>query len=175
MLISKRILTALNEQVGNEFSAMLQYVAIAAHFDCETLPLLSAHYFRQAEEEKMHGHKFIKFILDTGGRVAIPAIPAPRATFNRAEEAVKLSLDQEKEVTAQINSLVHLAKEESDYTTETFLNWFVQEQLEEVSSAEDLLSIVQRAGEENLLRVEEYLDRKKGGAARYSKSEIGAS
>lgn len=167
MLISKRILGALNEQVGHEFSAMVQYVAIAAHFDSETLPLLSAHYFRQAEEEKVHAYKFIKFILDTGGRVAIPAIPAPKGTFDLAEEAVKLSLDQEKEVSAQISRLVHLAKEESDYTTETFLNWFVQEQLEEVSSAEDLLSIVQRAGEENLLRVEEYLARKGESANRF--------
>lgn len=160
MLISPRILGALNEQVGNEFSAMLQYIAIGAHFDRETLPLLSAHFFQQAEEEKVHAHKFVKFILDTGGRVEIPAIPAPQAAFQFAEEAVKLSLDQEKKVTAQINHLVHLAKEESDYTTDTFLNWFVREQLEEVSSMEDLLSIVQRAGEENLLRVEEYLARK---------------
>jgi ferritin len=160
MLISPRILTALNEQVGNEFCAMLQYVAIAAHFDRETLPLLSAHFFRQAEEEKVHAHKFIKFILDTGGRVVIPSIPAPQATFQFAEEAVKISLEQEKNVSAQINNLVHLAKEENNYTTETFLNWFVQEQLEEVSSMQDLLSIVQRAGEGNLLRVEEYLARK---------------
>jgi bacterioferritin B len=165
MLISARILGALNEQVGNEFNAMLQYIAIGAHFDRETLPLLSAHFFQQAEEEKVHAHRFIKFILDTGGRVGIPAIPAPQAAFQFAEEAVKLSLDQEKKVTAQINHLVHLAKEESDYTTDTFLNWFVQEQLEEVSSMEDLLSIVQRAGEENLLRVEEYLARKSAAPA----------
>lgn len=160
MLISERILTALNQQVGNEFTACLQYTALAAHFDCETLPLLSAHFFRQAEEEKEHAHKFIKFVLDTGGKVAIPAVPAPVNTFGSAEEAVKLSLEQEKKVSAQINHLVHLAKEESNYTTEQFLQWFVQEQLEEISSMEDLLSIVQRAGEGNLLRVEEYLARK---------------
>ena len=161
MLISERILGALNDQIGNEFSAMLQYVAIAAHFETETLPLLAAHFFRQAEEEKEHAHRFIKFVIDTGGRVVIPAVGAPRGDFGRAEDAVTLSLEQEKGVTSQINHLVHLAKEESDYTTETFLNWFVQEQLEEVSSMEDLLSIVQRAGEDNLLRVEEYLARKK--------------
>ena len=97
--------------------------------------------------------------------MSIPAIPAPSYTFKFAEDAVKLSLEQEKKVTAQINQIVHLAKEESDYTTDQFLQWFVQEQLEEVSSMEDLLAIVQRAGEGNLLRVEEYLARKgsKGG------------
>lgn len=164
MLISDKILAALNEQVGNEFSAMLQYVAIAAHFDNETLPLLSAHFFQQAEEEKEHAHKFIKFILDTGARVTIPALPAPQPHFKFAEDAVKLSLEQEKKVTQQINHLVHMAKAESDYTTDTFLQWFVQEQLEEVASMQDLLAIVQRAGEGNLLRVEEYLARRGGKA-----------
>jgi ferritin len=166
MLISEKILAALNEQVGNEFSAMLQYVAIAAHFDRETLPMLCAHFHVQAEEEKAHAHKFIKFILDTGGRVEIPAIPAPLGHFKFAEDAVKLSLDQEKKVSAQVNHLVDLAKSERDYTTDQFLQWFVQEQLEEVAAMEDLLAIVQRAGEGNLLRVEEYLARKDGQGKR---------
>jgi ferritin len=165
MLISERMLGALNEQIGHEYSASLQYTAIAAYFDCETLPLLSSHFFDQAEEEKEHAHKIIKFVLDTGGKVAIPAIPAPQNTFQFTEEAVGLSLAQEKKVSAQINALVHIAKDENDYTTEQFLQWFVQEQLEEVSSMEDLLSIVQRAGEGNLLRVEEYLARKGGKGA----------
>jgi ferritin len=142
---------------------MMQYVAIAAHFDRETLPILSAHFHQQAEEEKEHAHKFIKFILDTGGRVEIPAIPAPQATFGFAEDAVKLSLEQEKTVSKQVNHLVAMAKEEKDYTTDNFLQWFVQEQLEEVASMQDLLSVVQRAGEANLLRVEEYLSRKGNG------------
>ncbi|HEX8312977.1 MAG TPA: ferritin [Chthoniobacteraceae bacterium] len=171
MLISENVLAALNEQVGNEFGAMLQYIAIAAHFDRETLPMLSAHFYKQAEEEKEHAYKFVKFILDTGGKVAIPALPAPHATFQFAEEAVRLSLEQEKRVTAQINHLVHLSKGESDYTTEQFLQWFVQEQLEEVSSMDDLLSIVQRAGEGNLLRVEEYLARKGGNGVGFGGGE----
>ncbi|RKH75519.1 ferritin, partial [Corallococcus praedator] len=100
--------------------------------------------------------------------LVIPAIPAPQATFQFAEDAVKLSLTQEKNVTRQVNNLVHLAKQESDYTTDQFLQWFVQEQLEEVSSMEDLLSIVQRAGEGNLLRVEEYLSRKGTKSGGYS-------
>ncbi len=163
MLISERIEAALNEQVGHEFSAMLQYVAIAAHFDGMTLPMLSAHFQQQAEEEKVHAHKFIKFILDAGGHVRIPALPAPQAGFKDALAAVKLSLEQECSVTEQVHQLMAIAKEEKNYTTDTFLNWFVQEQLEEVASMQDLLATVQRAGEDNLLRVEEYLARKRGG------------
>ena len=83
---------------------------------------------------------------------------------------MKLSLEQEKRVTAQINQIVHMAKGESDYTTDNFLQWFVQEQLEEVSSAQDLLSVVQRAGEGNLLRVEEYLSREGGGSSGFRSS-----
>lgn len=162
MLTSQRIIDAINEQIGNEFSAMLQYVAIAAHFDHETLPELAEHFSKQAEEEKEHALRFVRYVTDTGACVRIPALPAPQSSFQFAEEAVRLSLEQEKKVTAQINGLVHIAKEESDYTTDNFLQWFVQEQLEEVSSMEDLLSIVQRAGEGNLLRVEEYLTRKNG-------------
>jgi ferritin len=160
MLTSQKIVDAINEQIGAEFSAMLQYVAIAAHFQTETLPELAAHFSRQAEEENAHALRFVKYVIDTGACVRIPAIPAPQSSFSSAAEAVRLSLEQEKRVTSQINSLVHIAKDESDYTTDNFLQWFVQEQLEEVASMGDLLSIVERATESNLLRVEEYLARK---------------
>lgn len=160
MLFSQRIIDAINQQIGNEFSAMLQYTAIAAHFDSETLPELAQFFHRQAEEEKDHAHRFIKYLVDIGAKVVIPAIGAPIPTFNFAEDAVKLSLEQEKQVTAQVNQLVHIAKDEKDYTSDNFLQWFVSEQLEEVASMEDLLRVVQRAGEGNLLRVEDYLARK---------------
>jgi ferritin len=157
MLISKKITDAINEQIGNEFSASLQYVSIAAHFEAETLLQLAKHFYRQAEEERDHALKFVKYVLDTGGRVTIPAVPAPVARFSTAAAAVQLSLDQELKVTKQINKLVEMAKKENDYTTDNFLQWFVREQLEEVSSMTDLLNIIHRAGEQNLLRVEEYL------------------
>ena len=165
MLTSQRIIDGLNEQIGHEFSAMLQYTAIAAHFDAEALPELRAHFSKQAEEEKVHAHKFIKYVTDTGARISIPAIPPPQCRFATAEEALKLSLQQEIKVTTQVNALVHLAKEEADYISDNFLQWFVQEQLEEVSSMQNLLSIVQRAGESNLLLVEEYLARANGKKA----------
>src|SRR6202011_58546 len=141
---------------------MLQYYAIAAHFGAEALPELSAHFYKQAEEEKSHALRFIQFVIDTCGRVNISNVPPPQAHFNVAEDAVKLSLEQEEQVTTQINALVSMAKAESDYATEYFLQWFVKEQLEEVASMEQLLRVVQRASEGNLLRVEEYLAREKG-------------
>ena len=162
MLISKKINDAINQQIGNEFGASLQYVAIATHFDLEALPQLAVHFYKQAEEERDHAMRFVKYLVDADARVAIPAVPAPKGKFNSAEEAVKLSLDWELEVTRQINRIVEMAKKEDDYTTDTFLQWFVKEQLEEVSSMDQLLKVIQRAGEKNLLRVEEYLARKVG-------------
>ena len=168
MVVHEKIVAPINEQIGNEFNAMLQYYAIAAHFGVEALPELSSHFHKQAEEEKSHALRFIQFLIDAGARVNIPAVPAPQAQFAAAEEAVKLSLEQEERVTTQINALVSLAKAESDYTTDNFLQWFVKEQLEEVASMDQLLRVVQRAGEGNLLRVEEYLAREKGRATALS-------
>ncbi len=160
MLISKKINDAINQQIGNEFGASLQYVAIATHFDLEALPQLAAHFYKQAEEERDHAMRFVKFLVDADAQVVVPAVPAPKSKFSTAAEAVKLSLTWELEVTKQINALVAMAKKENDYTTDTFLQWFVREQLEEVSSMDQLLKVIQRAGEDNLLRVEEYLARK---------------
>src|ERR1700758_5385568 len=171
MVAHPKIVPLINQQIGNEFSAMLQYYAIAAHFGAEALPELAAHFRKQAEEEKQHALRFIQFLLDAGARVEIPSIPAPQAHFVAAEDAVKLSLEQEERVTTQVNALVSMAKAESDYTSDNFLQWFVKEQLEEVASMEQLLRVVQRAGEEELLRVEEYLAREEGRGAVSSEEE----
>jgi ferritin len=157
MLISQKMNTAINEQIGREFGASHQYVSIAAHFDAENLSALAKHFYRQAEEERDHAMRFVRYLVDAGAKVAIPVVAAPKPEFSSAEEAVKLSVRWEKDVTKQIHALADLAMKESDHTTFNFLQWFVAEQLEEVSSMEKLLSIVQRAGEGGLLTVDLYL------------------
>ena len=159
MLISDKMVAAINKQIGNEFGAFLQYVAIAAYFGNDSLPELGKHFNQQAMEERQHAMKFVNYVLDAGGLPEIPAIPAPKSRFQSAEEAVKLSLDWEITVTKQINELVDLAGKENDHTSHTFLQWFVNEQLEEVSSMDMLLKMVKRAGT-NLLFVEDFLARK---------------
>lgn len=148
---------ALNTQIGHEFAAMLQYVAIAAYFDEDGLPRLAQHFYRQAEEERAHAMRLVQYVVEAGGSVAIPAIPAGQSTFASAEAAVQLSLDQEKTVTAQIDALTEQAIAAKDYATRTMLEWFVTEQVEEVSSMETLLRMVQRAGDSGLLFVETIL------------------
>lgn len=158
MLTKQKVIDAINEQIGYEFSASMQYYAIAAHFASEALPQLSHHFFLQAEEEKDHALRFLKYVLDAGGNVVIPTIAAPQANFANAEAAIQLSYDQEVHVTQQINGLVELARSENDYITSNFLQWFLTEQLEEVSSMDNLLKIVRRSGD-NLLQADEYLAR----------------
>jgi bacterioferritin B len=158
MLISKELEQAINDQIGREFGASLQYVTLATYFDSDALPQLAAFFYRQAEEEKMHAMKFAHYIVDTGGKVRIPAIPPSKADIGSAEEAVQLALDWEVEVTNQINNLMRIAMEKNDYIGQQFLAWFVTEQLEEVSTMETLLQTVRRA-KDNLLLVEEYLAR----------------
>jgi ferritin len=157
MLISQEVNNALNEQIGNEFGASLQYVAIATYFDSDNLPVLAQHFYRQSEEERDHAMRLVKYLTDVNGHVAIPSIPAPQDHFASAEEAVRCALDSELRVTQQINELVGLAIQHNDYMTKNMLDWFVNEQLEEVSSVETLLGMVRRAGDSGLLLVENYL------------------
>ncbi len=149
----------LNEQVAYEFAASQQYVAIAVWFDAETLPLLAAHFYRQALEERNHAMMIVQYLLDADHEVAIPAVEAPQTTFKDAREPVVLALEQEKRVTEQIAALAALAREENDLVGEQFLHWFLQEQREEVSSMSALLSVVERASESNILLAEDYLAR----------------
>lgn len=158
MLISAALATAISQQVGNEFGAMMQYLAMASYFDRENLPELAKFFYFQAEEEKSHALKLAHYVTDAGGMLTIPAVPAPKPDFASAEEAVKLALDWEIEVTGQINGLVAIARQANDYLAENFLDWFVNEQLEEVTSMDRLLATVKRASA-NLLLVEEYLAR----------------
>jgi bacterioferritin B len=156
-LIGESLNAQMNEQIGHEFGASLQYVNIAAYFDDAGLPVLREHFFRQADEERAHAMKFVRYILDAGGRVAIPAIPAPRHEFASAEQAVVLALEWEHTVTKQINALLDRAFSERDYVAHDFLEWFAREQLEEVSSMDTLLKMIRRSGESGLMLVENAL------------------
>jgi ferritin len=157
-LISPALEAAINAQIGREFGASLQYVNIATYFDGESLPELAAFFYRQAEEEKLHAMKFVHYVVEAGGQVAVPAIPAPLHDFPAAAAAVQAAVSWEMEVTRHINDLMNLAVDERDHIAQNFLQWFVAEQLEEVSTMTTLRDIIKRAGD-NLLFVEDYLAR----------------
>lgn len=157
MLISPELTQTINQQIGNEFGASMQYISIANYFEQQSLKLLAKLFFGQAAEEHEHAMKLVHYIIETGGELRIPAVAAPKHTFSSAEEAVEAALNWEKEVTRQINALMAQAIAEKDYLAQSFLRWFVDEQLEEINKMSDLLNVVRRAGEKNLLMTEAYL------------------
>ena len=152
----------LNEQIAYEFGASQQYIAVAVHYDAETLPQLAAHFYRQALEERNHAMMMVQYLLDAGEQVVIPAVAAPQTEFADDIAPVALALEQEKRVTKQIAGLALTAREEGDLVAEQFMHWFLQEQREEVSSMSALLQVMERL-RDNIMLVEDYLARESGG------------
>jgi ferritin len=158
MIINQRTADAMNEQIQSEFHASSQYVAMAIYFDEQGLPDLAQFFYRQAEEERMHAMKFVHFMLETGAKPLIPPVPEVRNAFDDAADAVQTALNQELTVTDQINNLVRIAMEENDFTSNNFLQWYVQEQVEEVDTFNTLLQTIEHAAG-NMLFVEDFVRR----------------
>lgn len=156
MLISEKLEKAINQQIGNEFGASIEYLQIASYFESEDMFKFGAIFFDQAAEENAHAMKLLRYVLDAGGDVEIPAIGKPRVDFASPADAVQAALDWEVTVTGQINNLMDIAVEEKDYIAQEFLRWFVNEQLEEISKMSSILNIIKRAGD-NLLMAETYV------------------
>ena len=150
--------TKLNEQIAYEFAASQQYVAVAVHYDAETLPRLAAFFYAQALEERNHAMMMVQYLLDADEEVLVPGVAAPHTGFTGIVEPVQLALDQERRVSDQIAALASAARDAGDFQSEQFTQWFLKEQVEEVSTMSDLLRIVQRA-EQDPLRAEEFLAR----------------
>ena len=154
----------LNDQIGHEFGASQQYIAIAVWYDQQTLPRLAAHFYRQALEERNHALMIVQFLMDTDRKVVVSGAEAPRNDFSNTAEPVAIALEQEKRVTSQINAIMAAARAQQDFQGEQFMQWFLKEQVEEVASMSDLLRICERANG-NDLQVEDYLAREDAAAA----------
>jgi ferritin len=150
--------TRLNEQIAHEFAAHQQYVACAIHYDAETLPQLASFFYRQALEERDHAMMMIQYLLDADVDVITPGVAAPQTSFADIVAPVALALDQERRVTDQINSLMACAREERDFTSEQFMQWFIKEQIEEVATMSDLLRVVERS-KDDPMEIENFIAR----------------
>jgi bacterioferritin B len=160
---SDRFTEALNEQVGREFRAAYQYTAVAAYYDRETFPRLAKLFFDQADEERGHALKMVGYLRDTGAELTLGELPAPRVDFEDHVEPIRLALEQERQVTIKISELFEIARETRDYTSEQFIQWFLEEQVEEEAAMGDLLAVAERTVAVPML-LEEYLARDKPGA-----------
>jgi bacterioferritin B len=155
---SERFVEALNEQIGREFTAAHQYTAVGAFYDRMTFPRLAKFFFEQADEERGHAMKMIGYLRDTGAELRIGGLPAPRAEFADHVEPIRLSLDYEKKVTISISALFEIAREDGDYASESFMQWFVDEQVEEEATMDALLQVAERVREQPMM-LEEFLAR----------------
>ncbi len=162
-MAAARFIERLNEQIAYEFAASQQYIANAIYYDAQTLPRMAAFFFAQSVEERNHAMMMVRYLLDADARVAIPGVAPPETEFSDLIAPVALALEQEKRVSEQIASLVGVAREEGDYLSEQFVQWFLKEQVEEVSTMSSLLAVVQRSADAPMF-VEDYLVREHSGA-----------
>ena len=151
----------LEAQIGNEFNASQQYIAMAVYFDGEDLPQLARHFYAQSVEERNHAMMLVQYMLDRDLPVQIPGIAAVRNGFSNVVEPITLALEQEQQVTRQIEALFAAARAEGDALGEQFMLWFLKEQVEEVASMSTLLTVAKRA--ENLFDLENFMARERVG------------
>ena len=162
-MAASRFVDRLNQQIAYEFAASQQYVANAVYYDSQTLPRLAAFFFAQAVEERNHAMMMVQYLLDADAAVTIPGIAAPETVFTDIAAPVALALDQERRVSDQIGELMGVAREENDYLSEQFVQWFLKEQVEEVSSMSSLLDVVRRSVDAPMF-IEDYLAREHSGS-----------
>jgi ferritin len=153
MAMSERLHKLLNDQITMELSAHTQYLAMAVYFEARSLDRLADFFYTQAEEEKFHALKIIHFLSETTSAVRFSGVPAPKQDFASAEEAAQLFVDQEQNVTESFYNINNVALEDKDYITSSFLQWFLDEQVEEMTTAGKLRDMIHMAGE-NLMMVE---------------------
>lgn len=157
-MASERFIDALNAQIAREFAAAHQYVAVGNWYSAETFPRLAKFFYEQAEEERGHAMKMVNYLLDRNATPDIGAVGSPRQTFADHVEPIQLALEQEQQVTVRINELFEVARETRDYESENFMQWFIEEQVEEEASMSDLLAVAERTRSIPML-LEEYLAR----------------
>lgn len=148
----------LHDQIRNEFTASHQYIAVAVFFDNTDLPQLAKLFYAQSVEERNHAMMIVQYFLDRDMAVDLTGVDAVQSMFDSAREAIALALTQEQRVTEQIVELARAARDDGDYLGEQFMQWFLQEQVEEVATMNTLLTVADRAGT-SLFHIEDFVAR----------------
>jgi ferritin len=146
-MMNERVQAALNTQINMEMRAWYTYLSMAAYFEAESLNGFAAWLRHHSDEEMVHAMKIYNFINQRRGRVMFDALPAPRNHWDSPIEAFENALEHEKKVTASIDDLMELARAEKDHATESFLKWFVDEQVEEEEMVDLAIQKLKRIGD----------------------------
>ena len=143
-MLNLRVEEAINEQINAELYSAYLYLSMSAYLEGENLPGFASWMRVQFQEEQAHALKFFDYVNERGGKVVLSAIEGPQIEWGSVAEVFEHTLDHERMVTERINNLMSIALEERDYATESFLRWYVDEQVEEEASAESILAQVER-------------------------------
>jgi ferritin len=147
-MLSKTLQNGFNDQIQKELYSSYLYLAMAAHFESVNLPGFASWMKKQAEEERGHAMRLWEHVNDRGGKVELKAIEQPPTAFGKPLEVIQQVLEHEQKVTAWINGLYSLALKEGDVAAQIWLQWFVNEQVEEEKHASDLIEQLKMAGDQ---------------------------
>jgi ferritin len=157
-MAAPRFVKQLNEQIGSEFAAHQQYVACAVYYDALTMSRMARFFYREALGERNHAMMMVQYLLNAEEEIAIPGVAAPQSHFDDVVAPVQLALDQEKRLSKQIDELTTLAREDRDYASDQFMQWFIQEQVDEIATMSSLLAVVTRS-QHDVESIEEWVAR----------------
>ena len=147
-MIDSKIEQAINDQINQEMTAAYSYLAMAAHFETINLSGFANWMYAQRLEELDHAMRLFNYLIDRGGAIKLQAIENPHKKFVTILDVFKTALEMEVANTASINQLYKLATEISDYATQSHLKWFIDEQVEEEKSVEDVIGLLELAGDD---------------------------
>jgi ferritin len=149
-MLKKKIEDICNRQIEREGYSSNLYLAMAAWAETNGFSGVAGWLYSQADEERLHMLKFIKYVNERGGKAVIPALKKPDAEYKSVEDVFKEVLKHEEFVTDSINEIVSLTLDEKDFNTHNFLQWFVMEQVEEEASVKAILDKVRLVGTNNM-------------------------
>jgi ferritin len=159
---AERFVEALNGQIADEFAASQQYIAIAVYYEARTFPQLAAFFYGQSVEERNHAMMMVKYLLDTNASVKVAGVAEPKTAFDDFVAPISLAVEQERRVSGRLSEIYEVAREERDYLSEQFMQWFLKEQVEEEATMSELLDVAERS-REFPMTLEEYIARESPG------------
>ncbi|MCF8226170.1 MAG: ferritin [Bacteroidales bacterium] len=149
-MLNKKVEEILNTQVQKEDYSSQLYLSMASWAETEGFSGVAGWLYAQSDEERLHMLKLVEYINERDGAAEIPGMEKPPKTFNNLPEMFDAVLEHERYITASINEIVAVCMQEKDYTTHNWIQWFVQEQIEEEASAKDIIDKLNLVGDKNL-------------------------
>ena len=148
-MFSEKLIEEMNLQIKHELYSAYLYLSMASHFDAQNLKGFGHWMKFQAKEEMEHAMKFYEYLNSRGAKVNLETIEQPPLEFGNPIEIFEMVLAHEKSVTDRINGLYGISVEDKDYASQSFLNWFVDEQVEEEEHAGEILDTLKKVGDKS--------------------------